>query len=91
MRNNLNSGAKKITAAFTSNDLIINLACCHVVRAGHIRINEALVMTEIEIGLSTVVGYIYLSMLERIHGPGVHVDVRVEFLNSYPVTSLFKK
>src|SRR6185369_7929472 len=43
----------------------------------------ALVMAEIEIGLCAVIGYEYLSMLERRHGAGIDIDVRIELLQRY--------
>ena len=43
-------------------------------------VDEALVVAEIEVGLGAVVGDEDLTMLQRAHGAGVYVHVRVELL-----------
>jgi hypothetical protein len=51
--------------------------------AGHAE--EALVVAEVEIGLGAVIGDVDLAVLERVHGPGIDVEVRVELLDLDPV------
>src|SRR6185312_3735703 len=46
----------------------------------------ALVVAEVEVGLAAVVGDEHLAVLERVHGSGVDVDVRVELLHRDPET-----
>ena len=40
---------------------------------------EAFIMTQIEIGLSTVLGDVDLAVLKRAHGTGIHIDVGIQF------------
>ena len=40
-------------------------------------------MAEVEVRLGPVVGDVHLSVLVRVHGPRVDVDVRVEFLDRH--------
>ena len=47
-------------------------------------VDEALVVPEVEVGLAAVVGDEDLAVLERVHGPGVDVDVRVQLLHGDP-------
>jgi hypothetical protein len=54
-----------------------------------ILVNETLIVTEIEIGLSAVVRNKYLTMLERRHSTRINVDVGIESLRDHPVTPLF--
>ena len=49
-------------------------------------VDEALVVAEVEVGLALVVGDEHLTVLERVHRPGVDVDVRVELLHRDPQT-----
>ena len=52
----------------------------HVGASAQVLAGEALVVAEIEVGLSPVVGDEDLAVLERVHRSGVDVDVRVELL-----------
>ena len=47
-------------------------------------VDEALVVTEVEIGLAAVVGDVHLAVLERVHGARIDVEVRVELLHRDP-------
>ena len=40
-------------------------------------------MPDVEVGLGAVVGDEHLAVLERVHRPGVHVEVRVELLHRH--------
>src|SRR5262249_47271489 len=50
---------------------------------GHrqVLVEEALVVTDVEVGLGAVLGHEHLAVLERAHRAGVDVDVRVELLD----------
>ena len=43
-------------------------------------IGEALVMTEIEIGLRAVVEHVNFAVLKWVHCPRIDIEIRVEFL-----------
>ena len=47
-------------------------------------VDEALVVTEVEVGLAAVVGDEHLAVLEGVHGARIDVDVRVELLHRDP-------
>ena len=47
-------------------------------------VGEPLVVTEIEIGLTAIVGHEHLAMLKGVHRAGIDVDVWVEFLVDDP-------
>ena len=48
-------------------------------------------MSEIEIGLRTVLRNIDLSMLVGTHGSGIYVDIRIQLLCGNLKTSRFEK
>ena len=48
-------------------------------------------MTEIEIGLRSVIGNVHLSMLIRRHGAGIDIDIGIELLDRYAESSCFQK
>ncbi len=44
----------------------------------------ALVMPQVQVGFGPVFGDVDLAVLERVHGPGVHVDIGVQLLEGDP-------
>jgi len=48
-------------------------------------------VTEVKIGLGTVVGDKYLAVLYRIHGAGVNIHVRVKLLRHNAVAAHFEQ
>jgi hypothetical protein len=56
----------------------VDAAGGEVVVAGQLRVGEALVVAEVEVGLGAVVGDEDLAVLEGRHGAGVDVEVGVE-------------
>ena len=54
-------------------------------------IHKPLVVTQIQIGLGTVVGNEYLAVLIGAHGAGVHIEIGVEFLVAHPQSPLLEK
>ncbi len=56
---------------------------------GEVLVDEALVVAEVEVGLSPIVGDEHLAVLERVHRPRIDVDVGIELLHGDPqATSL---
>ena len=80
MRNDLNGFAEVIATAFLAEDGFIDLAACEVVCPCENAICEPLVVTEIQVGFSSVSQNIDLTVLKRIHRAGVYIQIRVEFL-----------
>ena len=52
---------------------------------------EALVVAEVEVGLSAVIGDEDLPVLEGVHGAGVDVDVGVQLLHGDPQPPALQK
>ena len=46
-------------------------------------------MPKVQIRLGAVLGYENLSVLDGVHGSGVDIDIRVEFLHGYFVAARF--
>ena len=49
------------------------------------------IMSQIQIRFGSVIGYKYFSVLYRIHGSGINIDVRVEFLHGHRISAGFQK
>ena len=76
-------GAAEITAApLLAQNLGVNPAGGDIVRFGRGNSGEALVVTQVEVGLRSIVGDVDLAVFDRAHGAGVDVEVGVEF--TYP-------
>ena len=89
MRNNLHSRAKVFAATFLVQHIPVNLTCGKIGIFVEIFINKALVMTEIQVGFSTVLGHIYFTVLIRAHCTGINIDIRVKLLCGNLETSCF--
>jgi hypothetical protein len=46
-----------------------------------IGVKEPLVVTDIEVGLSAIVGDEHLAVLERVHGAWINVEIRIQLLH----------
>ncbi len=79
--NDLDGATEKIAAAFFRNHFTVHLSRRHVRGAREILVNETFVMTQVEIGFCAVLGHKDFAVLVRRHGAGIHIDVRIEFLN----------
>ena len=76
----LNGLAEVLAAALTVEDIPVDLAGGEVRVAVEILVDEALIVPEVEIGLSAVLGDIDLAVLVGAHRAGVDVYIRVELL-----------
>ena len=81
MRHNLNGLAEIVASALLVDDRLIYTTRSHRVSAGSLNACESLVVTEVKVGLHTVSGHVALTVLVRVEGTGVDVDVRVELLD----------
>ena len=52
---------------------------------------EALIVSQVEVGLSAVIGYEYLAVLERAHRARIDVQVRIEFLQRDAQAAAFEQ
>ena len=74
----LDRAAEVVAAALFGDDRLVDAAGRDVAELAQVLIDEALVMTEVEVGLGAVVGDEHLAVLVRRHRAGVDVDVWVE-------------
>ena len=61
-----------------------------MVLAGY-RVGEALIVTQIQVGLGAIFGHVDLTVLIRAHRARVDVDVRVELLQRHPIPMAFEQ
>ena len=83
VRNDLDGLAEIIAAALAGDDLLVDAAGGQIIRLGELGVGEALVVPQIQVGLGAIVGDEDLAVLEGAHGAGVHVEVRIEFLQGH--------
>jgi hypothetical protein len=69
-----------VAPALAADDGVVDPAGGDVRGPARVGVGEALVVAEVEIGLGAILGHEHLAVLIRRHGPGVHVDVRIELL-----------
>ena len=81
MRDDLHGVAQIIAAPLALDDSAINHARRHIGELAQILINETFVVAQIQIGFGAIFGDENLAVLVRVHGAGVHVEIRVDFLN----------
>ena len=80
VRNDLHRRPQVVAASLAGDDLLVDLPGRHVRGDGQVLVDEALVVPEVEVGLSAVVRDEHLAVLVGAHGAGVDVEVRVELL-----------
>ena len=87
MRNHL-YGFPQISAfSFLIDYCLVDAPCSNVIGLGGKNVQESLVMPKVQIRFSTIFSYITLSMLVRVEGSGIYVNIRIEFLDGYPQAS----
>jgi len=80
MGNDLDRTAQIVSPAFFGDDRMVYFSGGKVVVATQYGVGKTLVMPEIQIRFCAVIRDIDLSVLEGIHGSGIYIYVRVEFL-----------
>jgi len=80
VRDDLDRGAQIVAAPLLLDHRGVDLARREVVGLGRGHRGEPFVVSQVEVGLRTVVGDEDLAVLERAHRSRVDVDVRIEFL-----------
>src|SRR5262249_13256665 len=91
VRNHLHGLSEVIDAALFGNDRFVNSAGSPVIIAAQLRVREAFVVAEVQVGFGAVFGYKHFAVLERAHGAGIHVQVRIAFLKSDFETATFEE
>ena len=82
VRNDLYCRTEVIAAALLGDDTLVNPARRVVAVTPGRRVDEALVVAEIQVGFGAVVGDEYLAMLERAHRAWIHVDVGIQLYHA---------
>ena len=80
MGNDLHGRAEVFSAALFIKDVPVDLACGEIGIPVEVLVDEALVMTKIEVGFCAVLGDIDLAVLIGAHGTGIDIDVGIELL-----------
>ena len=91
VRDDLNGSAQEVAAALACDKRFVNGALGEVRFAREVLVDEALVMAKVKVALVAVVRDEDLAVLERRHGAGIDVQIRVHLLHGYFVTACFKK
>ena len=81
VRDHLDRAAQVVAAALLGDDRLVDAAGGHVAELAQVLVDEALVVTEIEVGLGAVIGHEHFAVLVRRHGPRIDVDVGIELEN----------
>ena len=79
----VSSLGKGVASALSRHDRLIHGARGDVVVPGQRLVDEPLVVAQVEVGLSPIVGHEDLAVLERTHRSGIDVQVRIELLHRY--------
>ena len=82
VRDHLYGRAKILAPALLVEHVPVDLAGGKVRIFVEILVDEAFIMSEIQIRLRAILGHIDLSVLERAHRSRIHVDIWVHFLSS---------
>ncbi|EFA23571.1 hypothetical protein BIFGAL_02675 [Bifidobacterium gallicum DSM 20093 = LMG 11596] len=80
MRNHLHALAQVFTGALFAQHFLINLSRGHIGLLAEEHIKEALIMADVQIGFGTIFSNIDFTMLERVHGAWINVDIWIKFL-----------
>ena len=91
MRDYLNGSPAVISPAFLLEHAPVNFTRGHIGILVQIFVNKTLIVPKVQIRLGAVLGYENLSVLDGVHGSGVHIDIRVELLHRHLISSCFKQ
>ena len=87
VRDHLDGVAEVVAAALLGDHARVDLPRRDVGDLAQVGVQEPLVVPDVEVGLGPVIGDEDLAVLERVHRPGVDVEVRVELLHGDPQTA----
>ncbi len=83
VRNHLHGVTQILAAAFLRDHRRVDLTGGHVGRLRQIAVQEPLIVADVEVGLRAVLRDEHLTVLERVHGARIHVQVGIEFLHRH--------
>ena len=79
--NHLNRVTQVLTAALLGNNFLIDLPGGDVGGSRKVDIQKTLVVTNVEVSFCPIIGHEHFTVLERVHGPRVDVQIRVKLLH----------
>ena len=80
VRNDLNGLAQIYPVALVFEHLLIDLSTGRRIGPAQLGVGEALIMSQVEIRLGSIVQHVHLTMLVRAHGARIDVQIRIELL-----------
>ncbi|CAB4622013.1 unannotated protein [freshwater metagenome] len=84
VRNNLHSLSEIVATALCGQHSLINRTSCRIGTARQVLVDKSLVVTQVEVSFSAIIGHKYFSVFKRIHGAGVNIDVGIKLLHRDP-------
>ena len=90
MGNDLYGGAEIFSPPFLVQNIPVDLSGSQIGVFVQVLIDEAFIMSQIQIGFRTILGHIYFAVLVRTHGAGVYVDIGIQLLRGNLQTSGFQ-
>ena len=82
MRNDLNRATQVVTATLLADHIFVDLTGGVIIDPCPCGVDKALIMTQVEISLGTVLGDKHFAMLEGAHGARIHIDIWIELHQS---------
>ena len=89
VRNHLHRLAEIVAATLLGDDGFVDAPGRPVIVAAELGVGEALVVSQVEVGFGAIVGDEDLAVLERRHGAGIDVEIRIELLQSHLEAAAF--
>ncbi len=91
VRDDLDGAPEEVAPPLLRDDRAVDAARRRVGALREVLVDEALVVSEVEVGLAAVLGDEDLAVLARVHRPRVHVDVGVELAHGHPQTAALEE
>ena len=84
VRDHLDGVTEVVAAALLGDHAGVDLPGRDVGDLAEVGVEEPLVVADVEVGLGAVVGHEDLAVLERVHRPGIDVEVGIQLLHRHP-------
>ena len=91
MWNHLHGFAFVITGSFLSDDIRIDAPARNRRVLGQFLIDEALIVTQIQIRFATVAGNKHLTVLVGAHCTRIHIEIRIKLLHKYRIAVILEQ
>jgi hypothetical protein len=91
VRNDLHRSPEVVPPAFLLDHRVVDFTRRKIIVLSELGMGEPFVMPQIEVRLRTVVGHVDFTVLEGIHRAGIHIDIRIQFLNRYRQSPAFQQ